>query len=317
MQCHSTAAGRSLGLETAQQNGPFLYPSGTTSNQLETLEGIGMFANSLGGTPETLPALAAIDDLGQGLGERARSYLHANCSICHRPDGPGQGPMDFRFQKPLEEAGICGAASEISDLGVAGARIVFPGDAARSLVSLRMHTLGSDRMPPLGSQVVDAAGTALIDEWINDLSSCMPDTAPPTVPANVRAEAQSDTEIELSWNASADDGGGVVEYQVTRNGDAVALVAGTVFTDAGLTPGTTYHYGVAARDAAGNVSSQGTVEVATFAADEADPSEPPPSPVRRSSNTGGGGAMGGLWLCLLAVLVFARREPIVAARTTP
>ena len=37
MQCHTTAAGFTLGLETLQLNGDFSYPNGVTANQLETL----------------------------------------------------------------------------------------------------------------------------------------------------------------------------------------------------------------------------------------------------------------------------------------
>jgi hypothetical protein len=35
-----------------------------------------------------------------------------------------------------------------------------------------MHTLDANRMPGLGSHVVDPAGTALIDTWITDLAEC-------------------------------------------------------------------------------------------------------------------------------------------------
>ncbi|MDG2375943.1 MAG: PQQ-dependent sugar dehydrogenase, partial [Woeseiaceae bacterium] len=97
LQCHSAAAGRSLGPETAQLNGTMLYPSGINSNQLETLEHIGMFSNGLGGVLNDLPALTDVRDIAATLSDRSRSYLHANCANCHRPNGPGEVPMDFRF----------------------------------------------------------------------------------------------------------------------------------------------------------------------------------------------------------------------------
>jgi uncharacterized repeat protein (TIGR03806 family) len=178
LQCHSAAAGRSLGLETAQLNGPLAYPSGTTSNQLETLEHIGMFSNTLGGAPEELPALKDVNDPSATLSERARSYLHSNCAGCHRPNGPGQGPMDFRFQADFSEMGACGLVPESGDLGVPGAQILTPGNSANSVMSLRIHTLGNARMPPLGSQVVDPDGTATIDAWIDSLKQCSHGEAP-------------------------------------------------------------------------------------------------------------------------------------------
>ena len=35
-----------------------------------------------------------------------------------------------------------------------------------------MHTLGSTRMPGLGSAIVDTTGTELIDAWISSLTAC-------------------------------------------------------------------------------------------------------------------------------------------------
>jgi len=180
MQCHSAAAGRSLGPETAQLNGPLLYPSGITSNQLETLEHIGMFLNGLGGAPEDLPALTDVSDQSATLSDRSRSYLHSNCANCHRPNGPGQGPMDFRFQTAFADTGTCNVDPGLGDLGVPGSKILTPGDPASSVASLRLHTLGNERMPPLGTQIVDLDGTAAIDAWINSLKVCL-DTQPPSI----------------------------------------------------------------------------------------------------------------------------------------
>ncbi len=172
MQCHSEAAGRALGPETAQLNGDMLYPSGITSNQLETLEHIGMFANSLGGLPQDLPALVDVNDTSATLTDRSRSYLHSNCANCHRPNGPGQGPMDFRFQTEFGDMGACNVDPGLGDLGVPGAKLITPGSAASSVISLRMNTRGADQMPPLGTELVHGDGTAAIDAWINSLEAC-------------------------------------------------------------------------------------------------------------------------------------------------
>ena len=58
LSCHTAAAGRSLGLEIAQLNGPLLYPqTGRTANQIATLDAIGMFSPAIGTPPDQLPAL--------------------------------------------------------------------------------------------------------------------------------------------------------------------------------------------------------------------------------------------------------------------
>src|SRR5947208_5275317 len=74
------------------------------------------------------------------------------------------------------------------------------------------------------------------------------DTTPPTVPTGVAATANGPTEIDLSWSASSDPGGGVAGYTVYRNGSPVGTPTGTSFADTGLAAATTYSYTVDAVD---------------------------------------------------------------------
>jgi uncharacterized repeat protein (TIGR03806 family) len=178
LQCHTAAAGRVLGLETWQMNRSILYPAtGRTANQLATFEHVGLFDVPLGAKPEDLPVLPDPADEKTPLEERARSYLHANCSHCHRPGGNARGDADLRFDTPFDEAGICNVGPSGEDLGVPGSRLLAPGDPALSILSLRMHAADSTRMPPLGRNVVDDAGAALIDAWIQSIASCSADNA--------------------------------------------------------------------------------------------------------------------------------------------
>jgi uncharacterized repeat protein (TIGR03806 family) len=171
LSCHTLAAGRSLGLETAQLNGDFTYAStNRISNQVHTLDHIGMFDAPIG-DPSTLPALSAPTSMAP-LEDRARSYLHANCSFCHRPMSTGQGPADYRYSTPFKMTNACGAMPQEGDLGVMGALLINPGHPETSLVSLRMHALDINRMPPLATHIVDPDGTSIIDQWIMSLTTC-------------------------------------------------------------------------------------------------------------------------------------------------
>ncbi len=101
------------------------------------------------------------------------------------------------------------------------------------------------------------------------------DTAPPSAPTNLAAGAVTTTTVPLTWTASSDNVG-VTEYRVYRDNALCATVAGTAFDDSGLTPGTSYGYTVAARDAAGNESALSagiTVQTADLA-DTTPPSVP-------------------------------------------
>ncbi|MFD7962928.1 cellulase family glycosylhydrolase [Streptomyces zaomyceticus] len=93
------------------------------------------------------------------------------------------------------------------------------------------------------------------------------DTTAPSVPGNPRSTGRTTTGITLAWDASSDDVG-VSAYLVFRDGAQVASVAGTGYTDSGLTPSTAHTYTVRARDAAGNTSAASApLQVST--ADEA------------------------------------------------
>src|SRR5262249_25650838 len=138
LSCHTSAAGRSLGLELGQLNGDFVYPStNRISNQLATLEHIGLFDAPLVAPPVTLPRYEGTEPLEA----RARASLHSNCSQCHRPGGPGRGPADFRASQPTSMIGVCNVDPTEGDLGLAGAKLIAPGSASTSIVSRRMHAL--------------------------------------------------------------------------------------------------------------------------------------------------------------------------------
>ncbi len=339
MQCHSSAAGRSLGPETAQLNGPLLYPSGITSNQLETLEHIGMFSNSLGGLPADLPALTDVHDTSATLSDRSRSYLHSNCANCHRPNGPGQGPMDFRYQTAFEDTGTCNVDPGLGDLGVAGAKLLTPGNAASSVVSLRLHTTGNERMPPLGTQLVDTDGTAAVDAWINNLKVCL-DTQPPS--------------ITMAFGTDPIDSGGTSTITFTLTNPNIVGLTGASFTNAYpagmtntsplVTGGTCLNvvttavaggsgFDVTAGDVPGSANCSITVDItataiatdatsvfstneasdsaaggsATLTVNAAPPPPPPPPPPRKKS---GGGSFGvPIVLLLLGFAVRRRKIP--------
>ena len=169
MQCHTQAAGFSLGLETAQQNGNHTYPqTARTANQLTTLNAINVLAPPTGPNP---PAFADPTDTSRSLSDRARSYLHTNCANCHRPQGPTPTALDLRHSTPLSQTGACDVAPSRGDLGLANARILAPGDDARSVLLARMAVRDANAMPPLASNVVDTAGVQLIGAWIDSLTA--------------------------------------------------------------------------------------------------------------------------------------------------
>jgi uncharacterized repeat protein (TIGR03806 family) len=171
--CHTVAAGGALGLETAQLNRALTYPqTGRTANQLSTLSHIQALTPPIT-NPETQDALADPADADAALDERARAYLHTNCAQCHRPNGPTPSSMDLRYTTAFSATGACDVPPQNGDLGLGeSARLIAPGDAARSILVHRMQRRDANGMPPLASTIVDDAGVALLTEWINGMSGC-------------------------------------------------------------------------------------------------------------------------------------------------
>jgi hypothetical protein len=90
------------------------------------------------------------------------------------------------------------------------------------------------------------------------------DTQPPSVPAGLTANAASATQVDLSWQASTDDVG-VAGYTIYRNAALLTTVSGTTlaYSDATVSPATSYSYTVDAFDAAGNHSAQSSPAAVT------------------------------------------------------
>ena len=81
--------------------------------------------------------------------------------------------MDLRYSTPLSSTNACGASPQSGDLGIgAAARVIAPGSAANSVLVARMNRRDANGMPPLASGIVDTAGVALIQQWIDSLTTC-------------------------------------------------------------------------------------------------------------------------------------------------
>ena len=174
--CHTTISGGVLGVKTRQLNGDFKYPNGVTDNQLRTLNHLALFDVPLDEKKiSRLPKLAAVTDSHASPNLRIRSYLDANCAMCHRPGGAGAF-FDARFDTPLAKQNLINGPVQ-NPLGITGAKIIAPGDTNKSVLFRRMSLAGENQMPPIAKNVVDANAVAIFAKWITALHA-----APPTLP---------------------------------------------------------------------------------------------------------------------------------------
>jgi uncharacterized repeat protein (TIGR03806 family) len=174
MKCHNAAGGFSLGPETRQLNRMV-----GTSNQIDAFK-----AKNLFDAPPSAPYQAAlVDPLGStpaddtARDQQARSYMHANCAFCHRPDNLDLGALtiDLRLDKTLKQTNLCNADPVKGDQGVPTAKLLTPNDPEQSITWLRMKAMEDEgRMPQIGTYQVHTAAVTLIGDWIKSIKACPP-----------------------------------------------------------------------------------------------------------------------------------------------
>lgn len=170
LTCHNVNADQVLGPKTCQMNGDYTYPAtGVNDNQIRALNHIGLFGttNNEVGIP-SYPKSVSVSDTNATLAHRVRSYLDANCSHCHRPNGVQAAFFDARFDTPILQQGLING-SVANPLGISGAHVVTPQSPSQSILHMRDSILGNNQMPPLAKNVVDTNYISVLTQWINEL----------------------------------------------------------------------------------------------------------------------------------------------------
>jgi hypothetical protein len=162
MACHNASSHYLLGASTRQWNRTV---AGT--NQLVLASQRGLLDTRIAPRqPDGWKRLAALDDASATLEDRARSYLDANCSQCHRPGNVVQVSIDARYDTPLARQGLIEARVRWPRSQHSGELVVAPHEPARSRLYNRV---AAGSMPPLGSLLKNELAAEVLREWINGL----------------------------------------------------------------------------------------------------------------------------------------------------
>jgi uncharacterized repeat protein (TIGR03806 family) len=175
-KCHTAEAGSTLGPETAQLNRTV-----AGMNQIDKFQALGLFD-----APVPKPYRAALvapyasrdgaPPAGATVEQKARSYLHANCAICHRPDGE-YGELDLRYDVAFKDTKVCGVAPARGDLQP-GNLVLDPGKPENSVTWMRMNIAPdpaggkTPRMPQIATYVIDQEGLKVVGDWIKSIAAC-------------------------------------------------------------------------------------------------------------------------------------------------
>ncbi len=177
LTCHTPWAETTLAFNAAQLN-----RTDDGKNQLAQLCDSGLIVRKKAdGKPNTAydakntAALAKLTDPSDKeakTADRARSYLHANCSHCHR--NGGGGAVTFELTTGSDLKAVLDKPPTRGDFGLKEARLIAPGAPERSALYFRMAKFGKDRMPHIGADLVDHQGVDLMHEWIRTLGKPTP-----------------------------------------------------------------------------------------------------------------------------------------------
>jgi putative heme-binding domain-containing protein len=176
MTCHNPWAGHALAFTLPQLNKDHDY-GGVVDNQLRALRHVGLISllhhdDEAGDTTlksEPRVKLTNPYDPKANLNDRARSYLHVNCSHCHQFGAGGTADLELRYHIPLDRTKTLEVRPTQGAFAIPGAHILSPADPYRSVLYYRMAKLGNGRMPHIGSEIVDELGLRLIHDWIRQL----------------------------------------------------------------------------------------------------------------------------------------------------
>jgi len=174
-ECHGEPSTPvTLGGRTRQLNRSRDYATGS-ENQIDHLADLGW----LDQTPppadqrETLP-----DPFGSApVGERARSYLDANCAHCHQA-GNAASSSGVYFDWPSTAAGTPGASFGVckTPTSAGGATCglsydIVPGQPNQSILLCRVKSREPKvQMPPLATQLTHGAAVTMLSDWISGLT---------------------------------------------------------------------------------------------------------------------------------------------------
>lgn len=174
LQCHNPWAGHVLGFTPQQLVG----------TQLSTLRAQGIVTpwrkqgdRAASDFPKITPLVNPYEKQAD-LDQRARSYLHVNCSHCHQFGAGGTADIELRSHINLAGTKLLDVRPAQGTFEIAQARLVAPGDPFRSVLFYRIAKTGGGRMPHIGSECVDEPGVRLLHDWIRKLPAKNP------VPAN-------------------------------------------------------------------------------------------------------------------------------------
>lgn len=159
LECHSN--NRVFGLNTEQLN-----KSTNGLNQLDQFVNHGILEEV--NTSEYLKKFIDPMEISHSIEERARTYMHVNCSTCHSRLGTAPGGMDFDIKLPIDLTNTYFVMASEGPVDGGGDFRILPGDKESSVLWRRLKTDGHKKMSPL-RPIKDPSAIEFIGKYIDEL----------------------------------------------------------------------------------------------------------------------------------------------------
>jgi uncharacterized repeat protein (TIGR03806 family) len=158
-----------IGPKPQNLNQSILYEDGE-KNQLKKWAEFGYLEDNY---PTNIVSVVNWKDEAQPLDLRVRSYFDINCAHCHSPKGYcnyASMRFEFHLSDDITNLGVC--VPNVFYINPTISHVVKPSTLERSALYFRINSTEEQyRMPLIGRSVKDEEGVALIEEWINSLTT--------------------------------------------------------------------------------------------------------------------------------------------------
>jgi hypothetical protein len=172
-KCHDRIPGRILGFSALQLD----WDAPQTQLDLDDLVQLGWLSAPPAAPGQTGDPYFALPSDATGTDVAALGYLHVNCGHCHNPDSDVYQNVvpTAVFKLDVDHLGTLADTStyqtvvgQTPSIPVAGTTLmVAPGDPDHSEMYVRFTTTNvAIRMPPLGTEIVDATAAQTLHDWI-------------------------------------------------------------------------------------------------------------------------------------------------------
>jgi len=176
IRCHSSNFNRPLAFLPGQMN---------RDGQLKKFHGLGIVDDVFVEIAKAQPLTDPLDET-QPIELRARSWIHSNCSHCHKVSGGSGLTAQMNTAVPTSSMELINFQPNKGYFGLEGAPQIDPGNPYNSILYYRIATRAAGHMPMFGARTLDKSGVQIIHDWIRSMDPLKKTAKATLTPTNVQ-----------------------------------------------------------------------------------------------------------------------------------